>query len=112
MKISLLTTKTTIKPLTAVIKEAGTPISRCIFWAPTSSPPKNAEAGIAPMGFSPPKSAATMPLKPAAAVKPAGEPSVCKRYCKPSTCTTPAKPAKPPAKNIDSIICRLTLMPA
>ena len=48
MKISLLTTKTTIKPLTAVISDAGTPSSRCIFCAPTSNPPKKAAAGIAP----------------------------------------------------------------
>ena len=64
-------------------------------------------------GFSPPKSATTMPLKPSLPVNPVRLPSVTIR-CEmlPKTSTAPAIPQHAPLRTMAFIIVRLTGIPA
>ena len=103
----------TTSPLSAIISAAGTWIARCIALAPTSSPPNRSDARIVHSGWSPPNSAATMPLKPAEPVNPVDEPSVTKRWDSlPNTRIDPASPPIAPLNVRASVVMRRTGMPA
>ncbi len=107
------TTKTTTSPLSATIRSEGTFVTTCIASPPTSSPAKTKAERIVQSGLRPPKSATTIPLKPAEPVKPVRLPSVTMRWeMLPKTSIEPARPHIAPLSVIASVIVRFTGMPA
>src|SRR6266511_3457434 len=110
---SVDTTKTTTNPLSPTMKADGTWTALCTALPPTRRPPKTNADRIVHSGCSPPNSAATMPLKPAAPVKPVAVPSVTIRCDSlPKTSTAPARPAMAPLRVRARVIVRRTGIPA
>ena len=88
-------------------------MTRCSRLAPTSNAPNRNEAGIVPIGWRPPKRAATIPLNPALPVNPVVEPSVTIRWdSDPKTRIAPASPQRAPLRVRARTVERLTLIPA
>ena len=100
-------------PLSAVTRSDGTPVATWSAEPPTMRPPKRYAETIVQSGLRPPKSATTMPLKPAEPVNPVRLPSVTIRWeMLPNTRIAPASPHIAPLRVIASVIVRLTGMPA